>query len=215
MKVNPEIQELIDKKVLADNPEREPSGRLSASRLGNPLQWQVLHSLKVPTKPMDAYTLRKLKRGSDVEDRIVDWMEPEDKQVECKYRGVLGYLDALHNGIPVEIKSVTNMAFKYLQKDGPKYGHRLQAMCYAKALGKDKFILAYVASDDYRVLAFEEEVTDEVDKAIDLYEEALESKTIPEFVPLEPWQSMEKYSPYPEYMKLTKEQLQEKYNELK
>lgn len=214
MKINPTIQELIDKKVLDANEEREPSGRMSAGRLGNPLQWQVLHYLKVPTKPLDPYTLRKFQRGKDVEDRIVEWLQPEKSQVECKYRNVVGYLDAIHNDLPVEVKSVTNMAFKYLQKGGAKLGHRLQAMCYAKALGYDRFIVAYVASDDYRVLAFEEKVTDEVDRAIDLYEEALKKKTIPLFVPLEKWQSMEKYSPYPEYMKLNEEQLQEKYNEL-
>ena len=218
MNVNPIIEETIAKKVLAAQSEREvrePSGRLSASRLGWPLQWQMLHYLKIGGGEHDEYTLRKFQRGKDVEERIVDWLdlEPNQKQVECDYRGVVGIADVIID-YPIEIKSTTNMAFKHIQKEGPKLGHRLQSMLYAKALGYDTFGVAYVASDDYRVLCYECPVTDEVDEVIDAYEKQLALGFVPEFVPVEPWQALAQYNNYPEWQKLNQEQINKKLIEL-
>ena len=208
--VNPHIQEKIDKKVLEAREDKEPSGRLSAGKLGWPLQWQMLHYFKVPQAPFDAFTLRKFQRGKDVEDRIINWIEPQETQKEVEYRGVVGFVDAILDGVPVEVKSVTNMAFKYLQKEGIKRGHRLQAELYAKALGADRFQVAYVASDDYRVLSFEEQVTDVVDKVIDRYEAQVALGKVPVFVAEEKWQGMKDYCTFPEWLKLTEEEIAEK-----
>lgn len=212
MKVNPKIQELIDKKVLEAREDKEPSGRLSAGRLGWPLQWQMLNYFKVPQKKVDEYTLRKFQRGKDVEDRIVSWINPEHKQEQVEYRKVVGVYDLLME-YPIEVKSVTNMAFKHIQKDGTKRGHRLQGELYAKALKYDKFGVAYVASDDYRVLCFEEDVTDEVDKVIDEYESQVKLGTVPVFKANEEWHAIEEYNPYPEWMKLSEEEIAEKLAE--
>lgn len=211
MKVNPILQELIEKKVLAENVDREPSGRLAASRLGQPLQWQMLHYFKVPTKPLDAYTLMKFQRGKDVEERIMKWLtpSPDRMQVPVEYRGVVGFMDLLLD-YPIEVKSVTNRAFTYIQKEGAKYGHKVQAELYAKAKGFDKYGVAYVASDDLRVLCFEYDVSDEVDKIIDAYEAQVEIGTVPVFEAKEQWHSMAEYNPYAEFMKLTEEQIAEK-----
>ena len=209
MKVNATIEETIRNKVLAENEEREPSGRLAAGKLGWPLQWQMLWHFKVPTAPLDEYTLRKFQRGKDVEDRIVAWMEPEKTQVPVTYREVVGFADMVLD-YPIEVKSVTNMAFKHIQREGPKYGHRLQGELYAKGLGFDKFGVAYVASDDYRVLCFEEEVTDETDKVIDAYEAQVKLGTVPVFEEKEPWHAIKKYSIYPDWMKLSEEEIAEK-----
>lgn len=213
-KVNPALQELIDRKVLEAREDREPSGRLSAGKLAYPLQWKMLHYFKVPTEQVDTYTLRKFQRGKDVEDRIVEWVKPEQKQVECMYRNVIGYCDMVTD-MPIEVKSTTNRAFTYLQKDGPKLGHKLQGMCYAKALGFDKFQIAYVASDDYRVLSFECEITDEVDKMIDEYEAQLKLGTIPVFKAVEGWNDKKDYNPYFDWMKLSEEQIAKKLATLK
>lgn len=211
MNVNPIIEETIAQKVLEGQEEREPSGRLSASRLGWPLQWQMLHHLKIGGGGFDEYTLRKFQRGKDVEDRIVSWLdvEPDQMQVECEYRGVVGIADVVLQ-YPIEIKSVTNMAFRHIQKEGPKRGHRLQGMFYAKALGFDTFGVAYVASDDYRVLCYEEEVTDEVDDVIDAYENQVTLGYVPEFEAVEKWQEMAKYNNYPEWMKLSQNEINER-----
>ncbi len=208
IKVNPRIQELIAKKVLADQEDKIPSGRMSASRLGMPLQWQMLHYYKVPKKPVDEYTLRKFARGKDVEDRIMNWLapSPEQMQVPVEYRGVVGFCDVVLE-YPIEVKSCTNRAFSYKQKEGSSLGHKLQGMLYAQALGYDKFGVAYVASDDYRVLCFEEDVTDEVDKAIDAYEAQVELGSVPVFAAKEDWQKIEDYNPYFEWMKLDEKQI--------
>lgn len=216
LKVNAIIEELIKAKVLANRVDKEPSGRLAASRLGQPLQWQMLHYYKVPTKPIDEYTLRKFARGEDVEDRIMQWLapSPDKMQVPVTYRGVLGFADLVLE-YPIEIKSITNAAFKYKQREGASYSHRLQAMLYAKGLGSQKFAVAYVASDDYRVLCFEYDVTDEVDKVIDAYEAQVKLGTVPIFEAKEKWQSMLDYNPYPEWMKLDEEQIAEKLKLIK
>jgi hypothetical protein len=212
--VNPKIQEIIAERVLAANAEREakdPSGRLSASRLGWPLQWQMLHYFKVPQKLLDEYVLRKFQRGHDVEERIMRWLapSPEKMQVETSYRGVIGFADVVME-YPIEVKSVTNLAFKYKQKEGSSRGHRLQGELYAKGLGYDKFGVAYVASDDYRVLCFEESVSGEVDAVIDEYEAQVALGTVPVFEAKEKWHALPEYSIYPEWMKLTEEQIAEK-----
>lgn len=209
MKVNPQIQEIIAAKVLAESVEKEPSGRLSAGRLGWPIQWMILHTLKVPQKKVDEYTLRKFQRGKDVEERIMKWLSLDKTQVEVEYRGVVGFVDAVLD-YPIEVKSVTNMAFKHIQKEGPKRGHKLQAMLYAKALGSDTFGVAYVASDDYRVLCFEEKVTDELDKVIDRYEAQMKLGTVPVFEAEEKWHSMKDYCIYPDWMDLNEEQIAQK-----
>lgn len=211
MKINPHIQETIAKKVVAENVTREPSGRLSASRLGWPLQWMMLWHYKVPPKELDEYTLRKFQRGKDVEDRIVGWIDlPESKkQVQCSYRGVAGIADIVMD-YPIEVKSVTNLKFKRLQKTGAQLGHRLQGMLYALAMGAKKFAIAYIASDDYRVLCIEEEVTTEVDVAIDEFEAQLATGVVPTFTAKEKWQENETYNMYADWMKLTQEEIDEK-----
>jgi hypothetical protein len=157
---------------------------------------------------MDEYTLRKFQRGNDVEDRIASWLDlpPDKTQVQVSYRGVVGFADAVME-YPIEIKSCTNRAFKWRQEEGPSRSHRLQGMLYAKALGFDTFGVAYVASDDYRVLCFEEPVTTEVDESIDAYESQVKLGTVPVFEAKESWQASADYSPYPEWTKLTAEEI--------
>src|SRR3990167_6460211 len=208
-KVNPIIQETIAKAVLADAEDREPSGRLSASKLGWPLQWQMLHYFKIFPLKLDEYTLRKFVRGKDVEDRIVSWLKAEKTQVSVEYRSVVGFCDVVLD-YPIEVKSVTNMAFKHIQKEGAKRGHKLQGELYAKALGFDRYAIAYVASDDYRVLCLEYPVSDEVDKVIDCYEEQVKKGVVPVFAPEEKWQEMAKYSSYPDWANLSEDDIKSK-----
>lgn len=218
MKVNPNIEKTIATKVIAANAEREaklPSGRLAASRLGWPLQWQMLHYYKVPQKPLDEYTLRKFARGNDVEERIMSWIatSPDKMQVPVNYRGVVGFADVVLE-YPIEVKSVTNMAFKHRQKEGVSRSHRLQVELYAKALKFDKCAVAYVASDDYRVLCLELEVGDEVDAVIDRYEAAVEQGGVPVFEAEEKWHALPAYNPYPEWQKLDAEGIYQKLNSM-
>lgn len=215
MKINPKIQELIAEKVLAGAEEREPSGTLAASRLGWPMQWMMLHYYKIPGKPIDEYTLRKFQRGKDVEERIMKWLatSPDKMQIPVIYRGVRGIMDVLLE-YPVEVKSITNMAFKWKMKEGSSRSHRLQGELYALAKKYDKFAVAYVASDDYRVLCFEEEVSGEVDRIIDAYEAQVEKGTVPVFEALEKWHAKEEYNPYPEWMSLSEAEIASKLSSM-
>lgn len=215
MKTNPRIQEIIAEKVIAANIDKEPSGRLSASRLGHPLQWQMLNYYKVPQKPIDEYTLRKFQRGKDVEERIMKWLAPDPSamQVEVNYRGVAGVADVILE-YPIEVKSVTNMAFKYKQKEGASRSHRLQGELYALARGFKQFAVAYVASDDYRVLCFEYDVSGDVNEVIDAYETQKSIGTVPAFEALEKWQGMGEYNPYPEWKELDAEGITKKLSSM-
>src|SRR3990167_10128237 len=90
------IREEYEKK----SKEHTPSGKLSASCLGWPLQWQVLKYLQVPTTNYDDYTLAKFKRGEHVESFVKQYLSSHGSQIKVEYRNGIGYLDVLYEGIP-------------------------------------------------------------------------------------------------------------------
>ena len=125
------IDRLVSKKLVAQNKkEREahtPSGKLSASILGNPLQWQILKVIGVPQKDLEPYTLRLFQRGRDVEDWFIKQIDVVDSQKDVEYRGVVGIMDALIDTtdyefnlgeVPNEIKSVKGTAYKWIEREG-------------------------------------------------------------------------------------------------
>jgi len=209
-----------------ENNKREPSGKLSASKLYWPLQWQILATQFGLKSNLDDYTLRKFQRGKDVEDWFIKQIEPKEKQKFLEYRGVIGFCDSIVDTadwdtkvgiIPLEVKSVANAKFKRIEATGPDKGHILQNAFYAVALKTDYHAITYIASDDYRVLTSihrTEESKDEIEKIIDDFEKAVESKTIPVFEPREKWQSDLKYNNFPEFAGLSAQELKEKYIEL-
>ena len=228
------IDRVVGKKTLDDVKKKDAvhvrSGKLSASMLGDPLQWQVLKVLGVEGEPLDEYVVRKFLRGNHVESWIMQYLDADatvlnDKQDFANYRGVNGYIDAMVNTakwdfpkglIPVEIKSVANSKFSRIvgtaskPGNGPDRGHCLQAVLYALSKGTEWCAVMYVAADDYRVQTFMIKVEDfkaEVDKIIDEFNEAMKSKIIPEFKCIEKWQENVKYNRYPEWMSKNKKEL--------
>lgn len=196
------------------------SGKQTASMLGDPIQWQILKTIGVP-RFVDDYALKKFERGKDVERWVVDFIPNlVDKQRLVEYRGVIGYVDAIvDNAIPHEVKSVTNLKFKRLDrtKEADR-GHRLQATLYALALGSNIYFIDYVASDDYRVLSIcysMDETKEEVLSIIGKYQDAKSKKVVPAFEPIEDWHASKKYNPYPEFADLSQNEamalLEEKY----
>jgi len=226
------ISEYIDSKMQAVANEREkthePSGKLSASMLGLPVQWQILKYLGVEPRKIDSYTLRKFQRGHDVEDWVADQLNGLvlDTQTEVKYRNCIGYLDILVEGklfktgldkLPIEVKSTSNASFKWIKKDGAKRGHLLQGAYYALGLGLEYFSVCYIASDDYRTLHFIAETKDykdEIDKIIDLYNFNIKEKKIPLFGASEKWIENEKYCQYPDWTAKTPIELQNEAEKL-
>jgi hypothetical protein len=221
------LQDHIYKTLVEENREREEnhtsSGKLSASRLGDPIQWQMLHAIGVPGDAFDGFTLCKFKRGRHVEDFIRKNMPGIiNKEKFVEYRNVVGYVDALVDMkdwnmdigvIPHEIKSTTNAAFKWIKRDGAKEGHLMQGTLYALALGSDYVAVDYVASDDYRVESFLHKTTEAqeaVEKAIDEFNRYKEMAIVPVFEPKQKWQENIKYNSYSQWAELTQGQIMEK-----
>ena len=153
------LDRLLSEKLQASQEEREPSGKLSASKLFWPLQWQILATQFGLKSHFDDYTLRKFQRGKDVEDWFIKQIQPKEAQKFLEYRGAIGYCDAIVDTqdwdnkvgvIPLEVKSVTNAKFKRIQF-GADEGHILQNAFYAIALKTEYHAITYVASDDYRI----------------------------------------------------------------
>lgn len=194
--------------------------------LGMPVQWQVLKALKVGRKESDLYSLRKFKRGKDVEDSLIALLQKQpqfilETQKELEYRNTVGLLDILVSGdvfdfdkshpVPVEVKSVTNAAFKWINKTKEPYSHhKLQAGFYAVAMGLPKFSILYVASDDLRITHFimdTKSVKKEIDEIITEFDGYIKRKEIPLFVATEKWQSNPEYNSYPKWTDMNDEEL--------
>src|SRR3990167_10673598 len=180
------LDNLIAEKVLASQEDREPSGKLSASKLYWPLQWQILATQFGLKSHFDEYTLRKFQRGHDVEDWFIRQINPKEKQKYLEYRNTIGYCDAVVDTkewdtkvgtIPLEVKSVANMKFKRIEKQGiADAGHIIQNAFYALALGSQHHAITYIASDDYRTHTTIYETVEskaEIEKIIDNFEEAV------------------------------------------
>lgn len=224
------LDQRIGEKLLADNTrERQDhlsSGKLTAGMLGWPRQWQILKAIGVPGKELDEYVLRKFKRGNQVEDWIVRHMGTGEAQKYVEYRGVVGFVDMLQdvpsfyrdqawidkigNRLPREIKSVTNMKFKWLNKaKEADMGHRLQGSLYAMAEGVAYYAVDYIASDDFRILSIVydvRETREEVDFIIGSFDAHITNAIVPKFEPYVSWQANDDYNNYPAWSGLTQEQ---------
>jgi hypothetical protein len=201
------INKFIDDELIRENSEREaahePSGLLSASMLFQPLRFQVLKTIGIPRKPLDAYTLGKLKRGRDVEDWYVGQLDKMgvliDKQRKIMYRGVVGFADAIVDSdkmifkqgeMPHEVKSVTNAKLKRIVATGVDWHYKLQGTLYALGEGSSYYAIDIVSAEDLRprVHIFDvNELKGDVDRIIDNYDKAMElwktERKLPEFEP--------------------------------
>lgn len=181
MIIDSSINHFIDQSLIDANKKREekhePSGKLSASMLYQPLRFQVLKTIGAPRKEFDPYTLAKFERGNQVEEWFVkklsdagfivddeqelkDYLlEPSDEQPKAVYKDVVGYVDSVidtdlmyskRGVIPNEIKSVTNAKLKRIDKTGVDWHYRVQACFYALAMNVDHYGVTIVSSEDLR-----------------------------------------------------------------
>lgn len=232
MIIDQTLQRHIAKVLLEERAKRDdehvPSGKLSASGLGKPTQWQVLKTLGVPTRELDEYVLRKFQRGNHVEDWLVSKMIGlVEKQKFVEYKDVVGYVDSIIDTkdyehkcgiICNEIKSVTNANFKWIEKDKTiRLGHALQGALYGLSQGHTHFAVTYVASDDYRIKMFIEPVSKykgQIEGIIQKYNTAIKNKIVPVFEAVEKWNEKEQYNDYYEWMKLSQSEINQKLKEL-
>lgn len=191
----------------AERAAHTPSGKLSASQLSKPLLEQVLKIIGVPEKPIDDYTLRLFKRGKQVEEWIVKMLPKGEEQLEVEYKGVIGYVDKMLD-CPIEVKSIKSSQWKWLQKEGARWGHKLQAGLYALGTDSEQYKVLYVVADDFRTYTYTGQTADiqpEVDQIINEVKRQLLLGTLPEFKAREPWQEKDTYSQYsnfPEFLSL-------------
>jgi hypothetical protein len=119
--------------------------------------------------------------------------------------------------LPLEVKSVANMKYKRILKQGADKGHKIQNTLYSLALGSEYHAVAYIASDDYRISTFiyrTDELKSEVDQIIDEFDKAMMRDTIPAFAPREEWQANMKYNQFGNFAGLSEAELKVKYQEL-
>jgi len=208
MRIDTSLDQKIASEIKAENEKqiasRVRSGKLSASILHWPLQWQVLKYLRVPSKPIDDYVLRKFLRGRHVEEWLVSKMGEVKTQTAVEYKDCIGYVDVITtNGMVHEIKSVTNAKYRRIMKDNQAdESHRLQGCLYALGLNKQEYTIDYVSTDDYRVTSFVYEVDEikvKVDTIIKEYNEALVKRQVPLFIPRYKWQENSEYNSFPQF----------------
>jgi len=228
-KLNTNVRDYIVKSMRKSYEEKsamhEPSGKLSAGNLGKPLLEQVLKIIGVPGKPVDDYTLGVFRRGDSVEENILSLLDADKTQVEVEYKNCVGVIDAIKNDEIIEIKSIKNSQFQYINPEndkkrrtpeglvpvytGAKYAHVLQAGLYALALNKPRFTIIYVSADDLRVVPHTIQtnlIVSEIDKIINEVEFAIKSKKLPKWVAREDWQEKyHQYSNYPDWITLDPE----------
>lgn len=235
MKLTYKFDQALIQAMVAEQRREEPSGRMSASRLTWPTQWQILWKLKVPpsqedweVKPNKINTLhfRHFARGKQCEDWLEKTMPPMKAQEEVHYRGWVGYADRIDTGslfgvdsaVVTEVKSVkADKWYKMFVNpgDGPQYDHVLQANFYAMGLNLPQYVVCYLRSDTMETRTYlynVDEYRKDVDEQIDLYDQAVDSGTIPVFKAKVEYQKNPKYNMYSEYMDWTPKQLQELYN---
>src|SRR5574343_1128221 len=88
------LDKYIEEKLVAENEkdslQHVSSGKLSASMLGQPTQWQVLKVIGVPGDSLEEYVTRKFARGNDVEEWLVNQMPGiVEKQKLVEYKNVV------------------------------------------------------------------------------------------------------------------------------
>jgi hypothetical protein len=207
-----DIQKLVLETLVDENEERSvahvSSGKLSASILSWPIQWQILKWIGVKQKPFTPQKLAEFRRGVILEDELCRLLKSCGKdvtdQVPVEYRNTVGFLDILMNDHPIEVKSTDPKYFKKLK--GAKRGHILQACLYALALEKDDFSVVYIQPSTLAIKQYDYKTAEwkkHVDLSITKFEKAQESyekhKRVPGLQYRERWQSFPGQNVFPKY----------------
>lgn len=216
-----DIEKLITSKLReAEAKEKalhSPSGKLSAGMLYKPLLEQVLKLIGVPPAPVSDYALRLFERGKQVENWVINLIGPDETQKEVEYKEAVGLVDVIKDGVLIEVKSVKGSQWRWLQKEGARWNHRLQAGLYALALEKASYQILYVCADDFRTMLCElntADVAPEINKIVAEVDKQLKNHQMPLFEAREAWQGKpeyaEKYSDYGDWLSLSPDLAMEK-----
>jgi len=131
--------------------KEERRGSLRMSSVGKPLRqvWYEVHG--APGEDLRPYTLLKLLYGDLIEELVLFLAREAghkvtDQQTTVNLEGVAGHIDAVIDGVVVDVKSASKFAFKKF-KDGTlplddPFGYMKQLAGYSAALKLDGAFLA-------------------------------------------------------------------------
>lgn len=217
--VNTYLQEQMNEYFLKKEEDRaknrKRSGKLSASLLGQPLLWQLLHVWGVDDAKED-YVYGKFERGNQIEKFVTQFLKGE-KQKFIEYKECIGYADNVDGIIPDEVKSVTSHKFKRVWKEkNADISHRLQATLYALGLNSNVYFIHYINADDLRTYSLEydiEETAPMVEKEIEEFNKWYSAKKLPIFTSKIDWHNNERYMKYKDWCKLNENDLNKKFEQ--
>lgn len=143
--------------------KREAGSYLRLSNLGAPCERKLYYSIKSPEKgdKLDGQTLLKFLIG-DVWETVLLFLakaaghEVTHEQKEVSVEGVSGHMDAVIDGMVVDVKSASTRAFmkfeKSLTKDEDAFGYLTQLDAYVEAVQDDPSVTeksraAFLAGD--------------------------------------------------------------------
>lgn len=207
------LDRVIGEQYVKENQKNKhiASGLIAPSRLRQTTQTAVLEIIGIKADEIDHKTLRIFARGSDVERSIVRKLKQANfsyvaTQERVVYSGGVGFMDVVIAGYNIEVKSVTTRKFwKLVKEKKPQHDHALQSAWYSLGTGRPT-ILLYVEADTYQTLSFTiygQVYRNEIYDRSNAIKLSLERGTLPDFVELEPYHKIKKYSPYERYFKTT------------
>ena len=148
-----EVARLVSRSLsrnLSDDPERTT---LRMSNIGKPARqlWYDHNSTPEEREQLTGQTLRKFLMG-DLWEALLLWLAKEaghsveNQQGEVNVDGVVGHIDAVVDGVVVDVKSASKFGFEKFRKDTLRdddaFGYYDQLGGYSSALGLDGAWLA-------------------------------------------------------------------------
>jgi hypothetical protein len=148
-----DIAKLIEVELLRKQEEgkkRERSGKFSPSKLGSCLRSQIWSRMNEPeTNSPDVDALKRFAVGNVIHTYVQNLFDVENVEVVIETEDIKGYIDIEKSDEVVDIKSVSDWAFKYIKtKDfdvnSEKPNNCMQIALYAKIKQKEKASLFFI-----------------------------------------------------------------------
>jgi len=175
-----DIAKLIEKELLKKQEEgksRERSGKFSPSKLGKCMRAQIWSRMNEPeTNLPDIDALKRFDVGNVIHTYVQNLFDPKCVEVLIETDDIKGYIDIDLPDEVLDIKSVSDWAFKYIKTKGfdvnvEKPDNCMQTALYAKIKNKLKSSLFFINTKSLASVQCEVDL----DKWIPLVEKELET----------------------------------------
>jgi len=192
---NENLSDYLAKLNKKERLNHEVSGKISPTKLVCPTLEAVLQMLGVPQDPPSNQALRYFIRGHLLEKVAVKAIKGKvQKQVECEYKGGVGYIDAFKK-VPHEIKSVGNWTFK----NAPLKHHELQTAWYGLAMESPYCWLHYINAETFAIKSYKvypRVYEDEIRIRSKRIEAVFRGRTLCNYEAIEPFHKSERFCNY-------------------